>query len=434
MSGDFSASEYSSDDGRETRRNSESDSDEESQLVVSGAGSRLRPAGTALKFLSYAAWQREPDIRHSDEPPEYLRYTIDWKLSVNNRSKGGETEQNIVIAPNKFWRHILRGKLQAAVKHARQPLTETRTKIVLSTTGRRGPGPGKVTLEDRKWLEVAAQLQEWSEFLLAGKKLIVDITFHYETNNDAASKPGRGASNRQRAERAARADAVQTIFGRKEAYEQVFKIIRCPPDSHCNRGPYCWQDPDAMNGKKHYKLRDHQLRALVEHVQQGSDFTSHKDMPDDIKEQLYREEQQHADRVVKPKRKRSFSDEDRRPTAIHVHNIVPGQAGSAAMGHETVPPSPWLDLPGYRDDAVDQYYAWHCSQVRCGKQKENFNLARTLTKDHGYDLQLVYDARDKRAQFFREFGVLEGVAIRWTRDVKKFIKQALETRGDALHT
>lgn len=53
MSDNFSASEYSSDHESETRRNSESDSDEESQLVGCGAGSRLRPASTALKCLWY---------------------------------------------------------------------------------------------------------------------------------------------------------------------------------------------------------------------------------------------------------------------------------------------------------------------------------------------------------------------------------------------
>ncbi|KAJ3499242.1 hypothetical protein NLG97_g489 [Lecanicillium saksenae] len=312
MSGEFSASDCSSGDEREDHVFSESESDEDSQLVVPGAGSRLRPAGSALKFLSYTAWRREPDLRYTDEPPEYICYTIDWKLSVNNRNKGGETEQNIVITPDKFWTHVLSAKLQTAVEDVRQPLTEGRTKIVLSTTGRRGPGPGKVNLKGRNWQDVAVQLQEWSEYLLAGKQLKVEVTFHYETNNDAA-KPGRGASNKQRAEKQARADAVQTIFGRQEAYEQVFKVVRCPPDSHCNRGPYCWQDPDATDGKKHKKLRDHQLRALVSHVQQGRKFTSHADMPEEIKEQLYREEQQDADRASKSKRKRSLSEDHGRP-------------------------------------------------------------------------------------------------------------------------
>lgn len=269
--------------------------------------------------------------------------------------------------------------------------------------------------------------------MLSGKKLNVEVAFHYEANNDATSKTGRDASNQERAKKQARADAVQTIFDRAEAYEQVFKVIRCPRDVNCN-GPYCWQPRDAMDGKKHRRIYDHQLKALVDHAQQGGEFTSHEDMAEKMKEELLREEQQIVDGANKSKRKRSFTDENGRQVILQLHNCLARQTGSRSTGHdENAPVSPWVDYPGYEDDALDEYYEYHCSRTRNETQKEHFSLARTLTRDHGYDLQhlqYLWENCEDGVKFFEGFGVLEGVAIRWLRDPKKFVKSALKARAD----
>jgi hypothetical protein len=52
-------------------------------------------------------------------------------------------------------------------------------------------------------------------------------------------------------------------------------------------------------GKKHYKLRTHHLKALIDFVEQGNILQSHDDVPEDIREQLLAEEQQQLERQSK---------------------------------------------------------------------------------------------------------------------------------------
>ncbi|KAK5661879.1 hypothetical protein OQA88_9987 [Cercophora sp. LCS_1] len=98
---------------------------------------------------------------------------------------------------------------------------------------------------------------------ISGKTLRVNVSFNYMESGKAARTAGRGATATQLAERDARLDAEQVASGAPDAWRQVYTILRClePP---CNRGPYCWQDPDS---KKHYKLMGHHLRSLAKSVQ-----------------------------------------------------------------------------------------------------------------------------------------------------------------------
>ncbi|KAK3381183.1 hypothetical protein B0H63DRAFT_450549 [Podospora didyma] len=91
------------------------------------------------------------------------------------------------------------------------------------------------------WPVVERQLQSWSHLLRIVRTA------------------GRGATATQLAEREVRLNAEQVVSGAPDVWRQVYTIFRCvePP---CNRGPYCWQDPDS---KKHYKLMGHHLRNLA---------------------------------------------------------------------------------------------------------------------------------------------------------------------------
>ncbi|OAL42639.1 hypothetical protein IQ07DRAFT_525749 [Pyrenochaeta sp. DS3sAY3a] len=198
-------------------------------------------------------------------------------------------------------------------------------------------------------------------------------------------------------------------------------IFRCPGPP-CDRGPYCWQDGAT---KKHYRLLGHHLRGIVKSIQQGGRIESHGDVPDDIRKQLYAEDQQHSDR----KRKRRNSDS--RPTdhvPVVINNYIPPTSGQAVTynTNETTrimhgDRSPQLVVPGYREEAVEAYYEWHCSQVRSQKQKQSYKMARDLTLDRALDLEHVHI--DSDAQFYIDHGVLEGVARRFVTDVKVFLDQ-----------
>lgn len=171
------------------------------------------------------------------------------------------------------------------------------------------------------------------------------------------------------------------------------------------------------------------MRSLVRFVQGKGKLETHNDMPQDIRTQLYAEEQQYLDR--KRKRRDSCSHPGGHSPPVVINNYIPAHAGSAlANGSVRFTPecsdhlssrSSSFHIPSLRDDAVQAYCAWHSSKVRGVEQKRNYELARDLTLERGLDLELLYEDND--AQFFIERGVLEGVARRWVRDVKAFLDQ-----------
>jgi hypothetical protein len=151
-------------------------------------------------------------------------------------------------------------------------------------------------------------------------------------------------------------------------------LLRCPGPP-CNLGPHCWRDPF---GKKHYKLRTHHLKALVELIQQGYTLMGHDDVPKDIREQLYAEEQQwrecQSTRIGVPT-----------PSLlpINITNFLPTQPMSL-----TCPPSlKTLQQSNIVDDAL----------------KEEFQKACDATLDDELDLEQVCEDQDPG--FFVQSGI-----------------------------
>lgn len=56
----------------------------------------------------------------------------------------------------------------------------------------------------------------------------------------------------------------------------------------CHLSPYCWLD---TTWKKHYGLRTQSLRRLVTYFEKGSVLETHKDVIDEIRDELYMEHQ-----------------------------------------------------------------------------------------------------------------------------------------------
>ncbi|PWI64740.1 hypothetical protein PCL_08605 [Purpureocillium lilacinum] len=80
-----------------------------------------------------------------------------------------------------------------------------------------------------------------------------------------------------------------------------------------------------------------------------------------------------------------------------------------------------LNIPGLRNEAVEEYCVWHCSKVRSKDQTKAYELARDLTLARSLDLELVYE--DNYAQIYIDNGVSEGVARRFVRDVQVFLEE-----------
>ncbi|KAJ5806676.1 uncharacterized protein N7503_004278 [Penicillium pulvis] len=166
-------------------------------------------------------------------------------------------------------------------------------------------------------------------------------------------------------------------------------------------GPYCWLD---LMGKKHYRLRTQTLRRLVTYVEKGGVLETHKDVPGEVRDELYLEEQQ------------SINFNTTHPTGLG--SVTPGDAsaGLRVMGP--------LNIPGLKDVAVKEYGEWLASNVSDDALKAEFRQACDITLSDGFELEHIY--KDQNPEFFIGKGIKPGIArsfveniLDWVENVKK---------------
>ncbi|GKT52041.1 LOW QUALITY PROTEIN: uncharacterized protein ColSpa_12222 [Colletotrichum spaethianum] len=134
-------------------------------------------------------------------------------------------------------------------------------------------------------------------------------------------------------------------------------------------------------------------------------------MPDDIRDQLYAEEQQHAER----QRKTNAPSTGNYPP-INITNVLPASSPLASPAGAATPLNALspaccnavlpLEIAGPRDVAVRTYCEWQCSQVESEALKLEFWKAYNAALDHGLDLEQVHE--DQQPDFFIEQGVKRG--------------------------
>jgi hypothetical protein len=61
-------------------------------------------------LLRLADWDRER--AYDEDPPYYIHYSIEWKVTVNGKAISRDTEQDLVLAPGSYWDLFLRPKLE----------------------------------------------------------------------------------------------------------------------------------------------------------------------------------------------------------------------------------------------------------------------------------------------------------------------------------
>jgi hypothetical protein len=383
-----------------------------------------------LGFLALAEWEEYNS--YEEETPSRLRYSIEWKVVVNNKVVAKDTEQDLVLVPSAHWHLCLKPKveklLSKKVAHNRHVEFDD-TSVVVSVNDRSQRDLTKrFDNMDVDWSVIERQLIRWGEFFRADKRLRVDLSFNYidaslQSTGSANRGNKRGSSTTQRmlAERASQLEAEQEASGSPSVWQEVYALLRCPGPP-CNLGPHCWRDPF---GKKHYKLRTHHLKALVELVQQGHALKSHNDVPEDVREQLYAEEQQRRERQ---------STKIGVPTPslppINITNVLPTQpheshlpsvVDNTATAQKQTPENPRLDIPGPRDAAVIAYSEWQQSNVVNDALKEEFQKACDATLEDGLDLEQIYEDQDPG--FFVQSGIKRGVARRFVSDIDGWAKR-----------
>ncbi|KAF2825431.1 hypothetical protein CC86DRAFT_294846, partial [Ophiobolus disseminans] len=190
------------------------------------------------------------------------------------------------------------------------------------------------------------------------------------------------------------------------------------PGPPCNRGPRCWRDPF---GKKHYKLQTHHLKTLIQLVEEGHVLNTHNDVPEDIREQLYAEEDQRRDWQAAGCG--SMSGTNLAPVTFT--NVLPQHPGQSPSTTSTLSvPCPMerapgrigLDIPGPRNLAITAYSQWQQSNVVDEAQKMEYQKACNNTLLEMLDLEQLH--KDQDFDFLIQNGVKRGVARRLVSDIE----------------
>ena len=114
---------------------------------------------------------------------------------------------------------------------------------------------------------------------------------------------------------------------------------------------------------------------------------------------------------------------------INITNVLLPQTTSAPLPQPppqiigTTPHN--LEIPGFRDIAVQQYTAWQQSMVSHEALKIEFQKACDIMFAEGLDLEQVH--MDQDPDLFVEKGVIRGIALRFVGDIYIWAEQYKDT-------
>lgn len=141
-------------------------------------------------------------------------------------------------------------------------------------------------------------------------------------------------------------------------------------------------------------------------------------MPDDLRQQIYAEEEQSA-------------QSRRLKSAVVPHTLPPIQITNVLPNHGSLRPETQLPatekrihIAGLRDVAVQDYCEYHQSQVQDESLKAEFQNAANLVLAEGLDLEQLYADRDPG--FLIQQGVKRGPARRFMDDIEPWAKRRFQ--------
>lgn len=172
-------------------------------------------------------------------------------------------------------------------------------------------------------------------------------------------------------------------------------------------------------GKKRYPIKSHHIKRLITHVEKGEVLEGHKDVPEAVRHQLYREEQE---RLTKGKRKGGHVDGTGVPYPPININVLPSQSTVHGLDVSTskaavLTPLSTLEIPDFTDRAVEEYTEWLVSTVDRDTLKASFRQTCKVMLENGLDLEQVY--KDQDPKFFIERGIKVGIARRFVENIAK---------------
>lgn len=165
-------------------------------------------------------------------------------------------------------------------------------------------------------------------------------------------------------------------------------------------------------------------------MQDGHVLDTHDDVPEDVREELYAEEQKSLERNQK------VSGTSGATPTIHITNVMPPPPAShlASVTGSPVPEMPSrqhtandrLNIPGFQDDAVKEYCTWQQSQVKELSLKAGFQAACGVIIKKGYSLELI--RRNLNLKFLTDEEVQEGIAEHVVSDIDYWFKNIKRPR------
>jgi hypothetical protein len=180
-------------------------------------------------------------------------------------------------------------------------------------------------------------------------------------------------------------------------------------------------------GKKHYSLKTHHLINLVKYVQdEHGTLETHDNVPDQIHEQLYAEEQQRSRSHIQ--KGSSVNTSTGNPININILPTQPSQSPMLANTPVTTqlqpPAREKLKIRGPRDTAVRVYCAWQESNIVNKNLKANFQKARDLAISNGYNLEQVNSEQDPGffVKFLKQNRVIVGIARRFVSNIRDWVE------------
>ncbi|GCB25807.1 hypothetical protein AAWM_08692 [Aspergillus awamori] len=249
------------------------------------------------------------------------------------------------------------------------------------------------------------QLLQWTNLLRKGKKIKLEICVNYlADHNEPRAGEKRGATSVTKtmlADRDAQIDTEQAS-GQYSPWRPVYNALRCPGPPCDNHDGHCWQDP--LN------------------------IESHDDVPDEIRQQLYAEEQNRLERQRKTGRQLSNESTPSAPINIHILPAQSAQASTIITPGASPPLLPYSDpihddaimIPDLPlDIAVRKYSAWQQTRVDSQVHKDNVEKACDIALTNGFDLRQINKNRD--AKLFEKNGVVVGVARRFVDDIQEWL-------------
>jgi len=161
-------------------------------------------------------------------------------------------------------------------------------------------------------------------------------------------------------------------------------------------------------------------------MEQGLVLKTHDDVPLYLRKQLYAEAQQRQNHERHKGSGPSSTSADINIIVLHAQSpaTADNSYGNSALGGGHSPAEGrrlCVDVPGYRDTAVEDYCCWLESKVRSPRLKQEIRKARDRTLEQGFTLAQVY--QDNSLADFIENDVKPGIARQWVDDIPTWAEE-----------